>query len=158
MFGIRGRVGWSCGGGDIFNVRLRGGCGLGGGYFRRGGVGEASFVVSADGGEGAEQKAIDVGENGSTTGGDVIVREEYIEVAEGVIDALGGLEALGAGEKGGFEIEAVGFVELLGMSETKGSAGGNDSELATTTGGPAVLAASRVIGGIDFSGLRLCVF
>jgi hypothetical protein len=158
MFGIRGRVGWSCGGGDIFNVRLRGGCGLGGGYFRRGGVGEASFVVSADGGEGAEQKAIDVGENGSTTGGDVIVGEEYIEVAERIIDALSGLEALGAGEKGGLEIEAVGFIELLGMREAEGSAGSSDIELAAASGGPAVLAAIRVAGGASVSGLRFRVF
>jgi len=131
---------------------------MGGGFFRSGGIGEAGFVVGFNGGEGSEQEAIYVGENGGAAGGDVIVGEEYIEVAEGIIDALGGLEALGAREEGGLEIEAVGFVELLGMRETERSAGGSDSELATAAGGPTVLATSRVIGGIDFSGLRFCVF
>ena len=68
------------------------------------------------------------------------------------------MEALAAGEKGGLEIEAIGFIELLGMREAEGSAGSSDIELAAAAGGPPVLTASRVIGGIDFSGLGFGVF
>ncbi len=96
------------------------------------------MVVGVDGGEGAELEAIDVGEDGGATGGQVVVSEEYVKVAEGIVDGLGGLEALAAGQKGGLEIEDVGFIELLGMREAEGSAGSSDIELAAAAGGPAV--------------------
>jgi hypothetical protein len=51
-------------------------------------------------------EAVDVGENGGAARGDVVVGEEYVEIAKRVVDALGGLEALVVGEKGGLKIEA----------------------------------------------------
>jgi hypothetical protein len=125
---------------------------------RDGGVGDAGFVVGVDGGKGAELEAVDVGEDGGAAGGDVVVGEEDVEVAEGVVDALGGLEALVAGEEGGFEIEGVGSVELLGVSEAKRGAGGHDGELATATGRPAALAAGRIAGGDGNGGFRFGAF
>jgi hypothetical protein len=75
-----------------------------------------------------------------------------------VVDALGGLKALVVGEECGLEIEAIGFVELLGVREAKRSAGGGDGELATAAGRPAMVAAHRVTDGIGFDGLRFRVF
>jgi len=115
-------------------------------------------LIGVYGGEGAELEAVDESKDGGAAGGDVVVGEEYVEVAEGVVDALGGLEALVAGEEGGFEVECVGFVELLGVGEAERSARGHYSELATEAGGPAALAAVRVAGGNGVSGLRFGVF
>jgi hypothetical protein len=121
-------------------------------------AGDAGFVVGVDGREGAKLEAADVGEDGGAARGDVVVSEEDIEVAEGVVDALGGLKALVTCEEGGFEVEGVGSLELLGVGETEGSAGGYDTELATAAGGPAPLAAVRVAGGDGVSRLRFGVF
>jgi hypothetical protein len=121
------------------------------------GIGDAGFVIGVDGGEGAELEAVDVGENSGAARGNVVGCEELIEVAERVVDALGGLKALVVGEKCGLKIEAVSFVELLGVREAESSAGGGDGELATATGRPAVVAAHRVTDGIDFAGLRFRV-
>jgi len=109
-------------------------------------------LIGGDGGKSAELEAVDESENGGAAGGDVVVGEEDVEVAERVVDALSGLEALVAGKKGGFEVEGVGSVELLGVREAKRSARGHDSELATAAGGPAALTAGRIIDGIGDGG------
>jgi len=49
----------------------------------------------ADGGEGAEEQAGDVGESGGASRGDLSAGEEFVECGEGVIDALGVLEVGG---------------------------------------------------------------
>lgn len=123
--------------------------------FGRGGVGYTGFVVGVDGGEGAELKAVDVGEDGSAARRDVVGGEKFVEIAERVVDALGSLKALMVGEKRGPKIEAVGFVEFLGVGKAKRSARGGDGELATAAGGSAVVATSQVT---DFIGLRFRVF
>ena len=51
-------------------------------------------AVGVDCGKSAKKKAVDVGENGGATSGNTILRDEVIEIAEGEIDALGGLEVL----------------------------------------------------------------
>jgi hypothetical protein len=57
------------------------------------------LVVVIDGGEGAEEQAADVGEDGSAAGRDASFSEKIVESAEGVVDALGPLEIEGvAGE------------------------------------------------------------
>lgn len=84
-----------------------------------GGVGDAGFLVGVDGGEGAEEKRVDVGENGSAARGDVVVSEELVEAAEGIVDALGGLEVLGVGEEGSLEVERVGFFEREHVGATE---------------------------------------
>jgi len=43
----------------------------------------------------AEEQAADVSQNGSTARGDAVLGQKLVEVAEGIVDALGGLEALG---------------------------------------------------------------
>jgi len=44
--------------------------------------------------EGAQKEAADVGENGGTAGRDAVLGQEFVEVLEGMVDTLGGLEAL----------------------------------------------------------------
>ena len=113
-----------------------------------GGIVDAGGLVGVDGGERAEDEAVDEGKDGSAAGGDAVGGEEFVEIAKSEVDALSGLEALVIGEKGGFEIEGVGSVELLGVSEAERSARGHDSELT----------AVRVAGGNGVRGLRFGAF
>src|SRR5258708_27609789 len=74
-----------------------------------GGVGDSSLIVGVDGGEGAKEQAVDVSQNGGAARGYGILGQELVEVAEGVVDALGGLEALGIPDErrvdvGGFSL------------------------------------------------------
>src|ERR1700686_2853721 len=53
------------------------------------------LVVVVDGGEGTQEKAADVGEDGGAARGDAAFGEEIVESAEGVVDTLGPLEIVG---------------------------------------------------------------
>src|SRR5437899_3044965 len=66
-----------------------------------GGVGDSGGVVGVDLGKGAEEQAIDVGENGGAARGDVVHGEKLVQIAHAVVDSLGGLEALGIAYEGG---------------------------------------------------------
>ncbi len=46
-----------------------------------------------DGGEGAEQQAVDVGEDGGASRGDAVLGEQQEELGEDLVDVRGGLEA-----------------------------------------------------------------
>lgn len=86
-------------------------------------------MIGVDGGESTELEAVDESEDGGAAGGDVVVGEEDVEVTEGVVDALGGLEALVAGKEGGFEVEGVGFHPLPSVRETEKLAGDSTGSL-----------------------------
>ena len=83
-------------------------CGLGGG----GGVGDSCSVDGVNGGEGAQLQATDVGENGGAAGGDAIGGQEPIEVVEGMVDALGSLEALATVGKSGVDVGVLHLLEF----------------------------------------------
>jgi hypothetical protein len=94
---VRGRSG-SCGwlwSGIEFRVRggvndnVRDGEGYGPWF---GGVADAGGVISIDLGQGAEKQATDEGENGGAAGRDAVLGQEFVEVLQGMVDALGGLE------------------------------------------------------------------
>jgi len=55
---------------------------------------DSGGAVGVDGGEGAEKQAADVRENGGAARGDAVLRQELVEVHEGMVDALRGLEKL----------------------------------------------------------------
>ncbi|HTQ62095.1 MAG TPA: hypothetical protein VMI32_17855 [Candidatus Solibacter sp.] len=59
----------------------------------------ASAVVIINGGKGAEEEAVEIGEDRGAAGGDPIGGEKAIDVGEGEVDALRGLEILGSGEE-----------------------------------------------------------
>jgi len=61
---------------------------------RFGGVGDTGSIVGGDGGRGAEEQAADVRQNGGAAGGDAVLCQELVEVHEGIVDALGGLEKM----------------------------------------------------------------
>jgi hypothetical protein len=123
-----------------------------------GGIGDAGGLVGVDGREGAELEAVDIGEDGGAARGDVVVGEKYVEVAEGVVDALGGLEALVVGEEGGLEIESIGFQHLPGVHVAEKLARGFNGKLATAARGRAVLAAGGIKDGIGVGGLGFHFF
>ena len=67
-----------------------------------------------DGGEGAEEQAADVGEDGGVAGCNAILSEDVVEFGEGLVDAFGGLEAAGFAREGGGEVGVLFFVLALG--------------------------------------------
>lgn len=87
--------------GDIYRLRL-------------GGVGDSSGVVGVDLRKCAQKQAADVGENGSAARRDAVLGQELVEVAEGIVDSLGGLEALGIPDERNVEIFTFHLL-LLGM-------------------------------------------
>ncbi len=98
MFGIRRCTGWSCGGANIFNVRL-GGVVLGFVPFGSSGIGESILLVVVNGGESAEEEAVDISQNGGAARRYAIGGKKAIDIGEGEVDALGGLKILGPGEQ-----------------------------------------------------------
>jgi hypothetical protein len=69
------------------------------------------LVFRVDGWEGSEDQAVDEGQNGCAASGNAVRGEELVEVREGEIDALGGLEVLGVREE--FMGKVRGFPVLL---------------------------------------------
>jgi len=113
-----------------------------------GGVGDSSLIVGVDGGEGAEEQAVDVRKNGGAARGDVVLGEKLVQIAQGVVDALGGLEALGIPDER--RVDVGGFSLLLG-SEMVGTQAGalvRGEETALATGGSVKLAASGKCRGV----------
>jgi len=72
------------------------------------------IVVVVDGGEGAEEQAGDVGEGGGAAGGDAIAGDEFIKLAEGMVDTLSGLKLDGSFCQGGIEIGVLVESSFLG--------------------------------------------
>ena len=65
------------------------------------------LVIVVNGGEGAEEEAVDVSQNGSAARGYAIGGKKAIDIGYGEVDALGGLKILGPGEQ--IVGEVVGF-------------------------------------------------
>lgn len=111
--------------GDIYRLRL-------------GGVGDSSGVVGVDLRQRAEKQAADIGEPGGTARRDAVLGQELVEIAEGIVDSLGGLEALGIPDEGHVEILTFHLL-LLGM--VFGAEAGvsvSDGETALTPPGSAM--------------------
>ena len=105
MRGRRGSRGWRWN--EIeFRVRARvndllwdrDGYGLG-----FGGVDDSGGVVGVNSGESTEEQAVNVRQYRSAARRDAVLGQEFVEVLEGMVDALGGLEALEVSD----ELEAV---------------------------------------------------
>jgi len=105
-----------------------------------------------DGGEGAEEELIDVGEDGGAARGDAVLREEDHEFGEEVMNLGGGVE-LGeqAGESGGKV--ALGGIGLLiheaGMTEAETGMRVEDAQTAAAAFA-GEMAAAGVVGGEGF--------
>ena len=113
--------------------------------WRSGAGGDSGFVVFIDLGKGVEKQAGDVGEDGGAACGDFVLGQELVELAEGVVDALGGLELLGiAGEV----VEVVGVFELLLFGEMVGT----ETGLSVSGQETAAAASGREIGTAERSG------
>jgi len=59
----------------------------------------AGGVVVVDGGEGAEEEAVDESEDSGAARGDAVGGKEAVDIGEGEVDALGGLKILGPDKK-----------------------------------------------------------
>ena len=59
----------------------------------------ASFLLGSDGGQWAQKKSADVGEDGSATRGDAVFAHKPVEAAQRIVDALSRLEVLAIPEE-----------------------------------------------------------
>jgi len=102
--------------------------------------------------EGAELEAGDVGEHGGAARGDLVLGEEGVELAEGVVDAAGGVEGIvGVSvEEGGGAVAVVAMVGLDGVLAAKVRVRVFDRDAAAASGRPAMVAAV----GSGVNGLR----
>lgn len=123
---------------------------FGGGF---GWVFDFVFDVEVDSGEGTEQKAADVGEDGGAAGRDTILRDEVVEIAEGEVDALGGLEILRILEELGAKVFFDGLILAeASVTRAEGSVCGEDREAATGAVLEEVLTTRIVVDGIGVIG------
>ena len=120
---------------------------------------DAVGAVVVDGGEGAEDEAGDVGERLGAADGDGVSGEEFIELDEIVVDALGVLEILGAAEEDGGDVGGLFGGSLVGevpgevLGAEAGGVRGEETAL-TAAGGEAMGAAGHFWSN---AGARLCV-
>jgi hypothetical protein len=106
-------------GGDIFRLRF-------------GRVGDSSGVVGVDLRKGAQKQAANVGENSGAARRDAVLGQELVEVAEGIVDSLGCLKALGIPDEGSVQISTF-HLFLLGMVlGTKAGVSVSDDKTALT--------------------------
>ena len=100
------------------------------------------LVVVLDGGEGAEEQAADVGENGGAARGDAAFGEEIVEDGEGVVDALRPLEIVSVAGEGDTKVFGVaGFGTRVRGAER--AIGVGDQGTALAAGASAMLATLR---------------
>jgi hypothetical protein len=99
--------------------------------------------------ERAEEQAADVGENGGTARGDAVLGQEFVEVAEGMVDALGGLEVVEIPGEG--DVKIGGFLLLLfgTMLGTECGVRAGSGETTLAAGGSAMLAPGREQRGVN---------
>jgi hypothetical protein len=108
--------------------------------------------------DGAEEQAGDVGESGGAASGDVAASEEPKEMGEGMVDALGGLEVVGAvSEQVGEVVGVDGW--RFGVAGTELGLRVLDDASALAAGRGVVLATFGGAGGFGVSfGVRVRCF
>ena len=108
--------------------------------------------VVVDRGQGAEEKAVDVGKDGGAARGDAILRDEVEEIAESEIDALGSLEILRVFEENGLEIFLDGLILAeASVARAEGGVGAGHGEAAASAVLKLVCAAGGGVAGIGVS-------
>jgi len=91
----------------------------------------AGIALVLDGREGAEHEVADVGQDGGAAGGDLVVGEVAVQLAEGVMDAGGGLKPFRlAGEGGGEAGGILGGFAVDGVAVAEAGVGVGDGEAA----------------------------
>src|SRR6266581_6510653 len=119
---------------------------------RFGGVDDSGGAIGVNLRQRAQKQAADVGENGGTARRDAVLSQELVEIVEGMVDALCGLEVV---EPPG-EVEVViGGLHLVlfgAMLRTEPGLGFRSETLALTPGGRTIGAANR--GEDGFRGER----
>ena len=75
---------------------------------------DTGLIVVVDGRQGAEEQAGDVGKGGGAASGDAIAGDEFIKLAEGMVDALSGLKLDGSFGQWGIEIGVLVESSFLG--------------------------------------------
>lgn len=57
------------------------------------GLDDSGVVIGVNLRQSAQKQAVDVGQDGGATGRDAVLGEDFVEVLQGMVDALSGLEA-----------------------------------------------------------------
>ncbi len=109
------------------------------------------IVVVVDGRQRAKEQAGDVGEGGGAASGDAIAGDEFIKLAEGMVDTLRGLKLDGSFGQRGIEIGVL--VERSFLGEVVGAEAGLRVRAEQTTlvaaGGKDVVAAGLRRHGLN---------
>jgi hypothetical protein len=103
-----------------------------------GGVDDSGSLVSINLREGAEEQAADVRKNGGATRGDAVLGQERVEVVEGMVDALSGLEVLAVMAESGVVIGGFLFPLLGEVLGTESRTRVGDGEAASAATGRAM--------------------
>ena len=118
-----------------------------------GGISDAVLEVGVNGGEGAEEQAVDVSQHGSAASRNAIGGKQAIDIGEGEVDTLGGLKILIIlQQRAGQVTNFLCLLLRLGMGVTERSVRRRGGALATAAGRSAMLATSEVVGGDGVSG------
>lgn len=121
-----------------------------------GGVDDSGGLVGVNLREGAEEQAADVGKNGGATRGNTVLGQKRVQVVEGMVDALRGLEVLAIAAEigvviGGFLFAL--FDEVLG---TENRARIGDVEAAPAAAGRAMGATNGKSNGVSSLRFHVC--
>jgi hypothetical protein len=104
--------------------------------------------------QGAEEQAVNVGEDGGAARGDAVLREEAVEVDEKRVNALRGLVAAGTFREGRGEIRG-GLLPVFGvMLGAKAGVGVGSEQTALPARRGAMLTACGFVDGNGFIRLR----
>ena len=125
-----------------------GGAAVGAGFLvwtRVGWILDVDDAIVIDRRQGAEEKAVDVSEDGGAARGDAVLRDEVEEIAKSEIDALGSPEILRVFEEKGLEVFLAGLVGRGAVARAGGGVRGDDwgyffSAVSESSGFCAVLA------------------
>jgi hypothetical protein len=104
-------------------------------------------MLALDGGEGAEEEAAGVGQDGSAAGRDAVLGKEDEDLGEKLIDVGRGGEMFDVGHEFGGEIDdLVGGGLEMGVVAAVEARLGTDGQAATARGGGETAAAGRIMG------------
>jgi hypothetical protein len=118
---------------------------------------DSGVLIGVNRREGAEEQAIDIGEDGGATRGDAVLREETVEGDEKRVDTLSGLVAAGTLREGFGEIRG-GPLPIFGMMlGTKAGVGVGSEQATLASRRGAMLAAHGIVDGNGVTGLQIHV-
>jgi hypothetical protein len=121
-----------------------------------GGVDDSGGLVGVNLREGAEEQAADVGKNGGATRGNTVLGQKRVQVVEGMVDALRGLEVLAIAAEIGVVIGGFLFALFNEVLGTENRARIGDVETAPAAAGRAMGATNGKSNALSSLRFHVC--